>query len=491
MIAVSCSISNRWGFARRIPPGRPGRARCRWTRVRRAALAACARSFLDVCTAGARGDGDRRVERRSPRDPGGLDRVPVGSTSLRSGSAGFGVCAVPVGDGVPSLRCYDDFPRRLPQEVRDRLEDGRRLCRRRSRWHRVRTIPWHHDHLRLPRDRPGGRARARRPARSRGPRDPAGMEPVPRPGAWSVNRRPTAGWRSTAPHGCWGGRTIRARRVDLGSTDPEVHRASVDDLRALRRLAAGGRGDLPGGASRRTVRPVRPRRIVDRRWPEACSSWASTRCRRIERPDLRREHAARRPPRQPDGRARRAARASWTIPGWPWPSIPAMPTSAPASRRRPSRPGRSSRRPTCTTTTAGRMPTNPPAAARSIGPAGASHSTRSVTPDRSCWSVSGPSADESALHRPDVLGGDRSDRLKRLRRPRSARMRRAVADRRRLCGSVRAVPGRMPCRARDRGRRPGRPYRYPTGSEGFRRRGRPLRRFARGGCPRVIAAQPA
>jgi sugar phosphate isomerase/epimerase len=32
-------------------------------------------------------------------------------------------------------------------------------------------------------------------------------------------------------HGCWGGRTIRATRVDLASTDPTVHREAVDDLR--------------------------------------------------------------------------------------------------------------------------------------------------------------------------------------------------------------------------------------------------------------------
>ncbi len=32
-------------------------------------------------------------------------------------------------------------------------------------------------------------------------------------------------------HGCWGGRTIRANRVDLGSTDAIVHRESVDDLK--------------------------------------------------------------------------------------------------------------------------------------------------------------------------------------------------------------------------------------------------------------------
>lgn len=32
-------------------------------------------------------------------------------------------------------------------------------------------------------------------------------------------------------HACWGGRTIRARRVDLGATDPATHAESVDDLR--------------------------------------------------------------------------------------------------------------------------------------------------------------------------------------------------------------------------------------------------------------------
>ncbi|WP_435005862.1 sugar phosphate isomerase/epimerase family protein [Tundrisphaera lichenicola] len=32
-------------------------------------------------------------------------------------------------------------------------------------------------------------------------------------------------------HGCWGGRTIRANRVDLGNPDPSTHRASVHDLK--------------------------------------------------------------------------------------------------------------------------------------------------------------------------------------------------------------------------------------------------------------------
>jgi len=54
-------------------------------------------------------------------------------------------------------------------------------------------------------------------------------------------------------HGCWGGRTIRARRVDLGSLDASTHRESVDDLKAcIDWLAAAGGKCLvvhPGGLS--------------------------------------------------------------------------------------------------------------------------------------------------------------------------------------------------------------------------------------------------
>ncbi len=63
-------------------------------------------------------------------------------------------------------------------------------------------------------------------------------------------------------HGCWGGRTIRARQVDLGSTDASTHRESVDDLKnCVDWLArAGGRYLVvhPGGLSV-------PRQIVERR----------------------------------------------------------------------------------------------------------------------------------------------------------------------------------------------------------------------------------
>lgn len=54
-------------------------------------------------------------------------------------------------------------------------------------------------------------------------------------------------------HGCWGGRTIRAARVDLGSTDAATHAASVDDLRrCVDWLAEAGGTCLvvhPGGLS--------------------------------------------------------------------------------------------------------------------------------------------------------------------------------------------------------------------------------------------------
>jgi sugar phosphate isomerase/epimerase len=61
------------------------------------------------------------------------------------------------------------------------------------------------------------------------------------------------GFAIHSAHGCWGGQTIRASRVDLGSLDPAVHRESVDDLkRCLDWLeAAGGRHLVvhPGGLS--------------------------------------------------------------------------------------------------------------------------------------------------------------------------------------------------------------------------------------------------
>ncbi len=62
-----------------------------------------------------------------------------------------------------------------------------------------------------------------------------------------------AGLSIHSAHGCWGGQSIRAPGVDLGSCDPMTHLASVDDLkRCVDWLAeAGGRFLVvhPGGLS--------------------------------------------------------------------------------------------------------------------------------------------------------------------------------------------------------------------------------------------------
>ncbi len=56
------------------------------------------------------------------------------------------------------------------------------------------------------------------------------MEPIPRAGPGPPGAA-DHGLAIHSAHGCWGGRTIRADRVDLGSTDPTIHRESVDDLK--------------------------------------------------------------------------------------------------------------------------------------------------------------------------------------------------------------------------------------------------------------------
>ncbi len=61
------------------------------------------------------------------------------------------------------------------------------------------------------------------------------------------------GLRIHSAHGCWGGRTILAHRVDLGHPDPATHAESVDDLkRCVDWLGAAGGSCLvvhPGGLS--------------------------------------------------------------------------------------------------------------------------------------------------------------------------------------------------------------------------------------------------
>jgi sugar phosphate isomerase/epimerase len=68
-----------------------------------------------------------------------------------------------------------------------------------------------------------------------------------------ARRVETRGFSIHSAHGSWGGQTIRARRVDLGSTDPETHEESIDDLMwCVDWLAAAGGKCLvvhPGGLS--------------------------------------------------------------------------------------------------------------------------------------------------------------------------------------------------------------------------------------------------
>lgn len=45
------------------------------------------------------------------------------------------------------------------------------------------------------------------------------------------NQAADRGIRVHSTHGCWGGQTIKAQRVDLGAADPATHRGSIDDLK--------------------------------------------------------------------------------------------------------------------------------------------------------------------------------------------------------------------------------------------------------------------
>lgn len=69
------------------------------------------------------------------------------------------------------------------------------------------------------------------------------------------------GLRIHSVHGCWGGEAIEAPRVDLGSTDPTAHAASVSDLRrCVDWIAEAGGSALvvhPGGLSRPEERDAR------------------------------------------------------------------------------------------------------------------------------------------------------------------------------------------------------------------------------------------
>ena len=68
-----------------------------------------------------------------------------------------------------------------------------------------------------------------------------------------ARRAASRGFSIHSAHGAWGGQAIRARRVDLGSTDAATHEESIDDLkRCVDWLAAAGGKHLvihPGGLS--------------------------------------------------------------------------------------------------------------------------------------------------------------------------------------------------------------------------------------------------
>lgn len=76
-----------------------------------------------------------------------------------------------------------------------------------------------------------------------------------------------AGLAVHSAHGCWGGQTIRASRVDLGHGDPSIHAASVADLkRCIDWLSdAGGRCLVvhPGGLSDPAETLARRGRLAD------------------------------------------------------------------------------------------------------------------------------------------------------------------------------------------------------------------------------------
>jgi sugar phosphate isomerase/epimerase len=79
--------------------------------------------------------------------------------------------------------------------------------------------------------------------------------------SWSALPDPAAlraralarGFLIHSAHGCWGRRSIRAERVDLGSTHQDEHRESVDDLKRCIDWLAGAGGKClvvhPGGLS--------------------------------------------------------------------------------------------------------------------------------------------------------------------------------------------------------------------------------------------------
>ena len=180
--------------------------------------------------------------------------------------------------------------------------------RSRSRANTCRTAARHHDHLRLPRigledelDLASGSApRCWRSCRTGGLCRIPRLSVRPWPIAAVDPQRP---WLLGRPdHPRHTGRPGRHR----SSRAPRIGGRSE----ALRRLAGRGRRHLPGGPSRRPVGPAElgtPARL-----PGSRPARTGRPCHGKQGRRLRREHAAGRPPRQPDGRAVRARFASST-----------------------------------------------------------------------------------------------------------------------------------------------------------------------------------
>jgi sugar phosphate isomerase/epimerase len=142
---------------------------------------------------------------------------------------GSGVYVVPVGDGVTSPRCYDDFRRSVrqegtssgsmkPQPAGNGVDNvvGRALGTMITYGFPEIELE---DELALA-ERFGARVLEILPEWSRLP-DPVVVR----------DRAAARGLLIHSAHGCWGSRTIRAARIDLGAPDPPTQRESVDDLK--------------------------------------------------------------------------------------------------------------------------------------------------------------------------------------------------------------------------------------------------------------------
>ncbi len=213
--------------------------------------------------------------------------------------------------------------------------------------------------------------------------------PDPAPSATRVEDR---GLAIHSAHGCWGGQSIRAERVDLGSTDPTDLGGEPRRPQALRRLARGGRGLVPGRPSRRALGPGGRRDAVARPWLGGSAILADhargtgvTICVENMPPGVH--------PGSRMADLSRDRRGDSTGPRSPWPSTPAMPRSRPRRRPRPWRPA-ARLRTTHVHDNDGRQDTHlPPGLGLDrLGRAGSRRSTRSTIGGRSSWSASSISA---------------------------------------------------------------------------------------------------